>query len=262
MRKHRLLALAFSMAVACAGGGGEEASTPGSGTNGTAPSAPIDLDTAGRIIGKVILHGDPPEPKSISMAADPLCAQMHTRELRTELAVTNPDGTLRNVFVYVKEGLEGRHFPPPAEPAVLTQRGCVYVPHVLGVTAGQPLEILNDDDTLHNVRAAAEKNRPFNLGQPRRGHKVSRTFRIPEIMVPIKCDVHKWMSAYVGVVEHPYFDVTGDGGAFELSGLPPGDYVLEAWHEMFGTRSTSVRLAEKETREIVFAYRTSDAKTR
>jgi hypothetical protein len=219
-------------------------------------SPPVDPAIAATISGKVLLEGSAPEQKSISMKSDPYCTTMHMEEVKRELVIANEDGSLRNVFVYVKEGLTGKRFAPPSEAVVLTQLGCIYVPHVQGIMTGQAFEILNDDDTLHNVRAVPENNPMFNLGQPRRGHKVKRTFESPEVMIHIKCDVHKWMSAYLGVLDHMYFDVTGDGGTFELAGLPPGNYVIEAWHETYGTSTRSVSVGPSESKEILFSFST------
>jgi len=249
--------LLLSLFGACAGGGGDDTATPAPMSSREPASPPIDFATAATLRGKVILEGTAPLQEGISMSADPFCVRMHMHEVKTELLLVNEDGSLRNVFVYIKEGLEDHRFAPPTEPVVLTQKGCVYIPHVLGIMTGQTLEILNDDDTLHNVRAMPEHNPPFNLGQPRRGHTVSKTFDKPEIMIPIKCDVHKWMGCYVGVVEHPYYGVTGNGGAFELPKLPPGAYVLEAWHETLGSQTLDITLAEKETTEITFTFQTS-----
>lgn len=257
MKRWSLALLVLTLMGACAGSGDDEAATSEPMPSREPVAPPIDLATAATLRGTVVLDGEIPEQKGVSMAADPFCVRMHIEEVTTELVLVNDDGSLRNVFVYIKEGLEDRLFAPPTEPVVLTQQGCIYVPHVLGIMTGQTLEILNEDDTLHNVRAVPEKNPPFNLGQPRRGHKVSRTFDIPEIMVPIKCDVHRWMGCYVGVVEHPYFAVTGDGGVFELSNLPPGAYVIEAWHETLGTQTLDITLAEKETKEVSFTFRAS-----
>jgi plastocyanin len=196
----------------------------------------------------------PTEQASISMAADPTCAAMYETEVKTEHAVINADGSVRNAFVYVKEGLAGYRFSPPAEPAVLEQKGCIFVPHVLGVMTGQALDIVNEDGTLHNVHVAPIKNPPFNIGQPGKGARKTKTFETPEVMIPIKCDVHKWMNAYLGVLDHPYFYVTRDGGRFELLELPPGDYIVEAWHETFGTQTQNVTLGEKDSQEIIFTF--------
>jgi plastocyanin len=249
--KKLLLFLIVLVFVGC--GGGEEA------TDAPAPSAepaaaPIDPATAGTIAGKVSLDGAVPEQKGIQMGADPVCARMHPSGATTEFVLTNDDGTLRNVFVYVKTGLEGRKFTPPSEPVVLDQKGCVYSPHVFGIMVGQTLEIVNSDKTLHNIHAMPTKNKPFNIGQPVVGLRTKRSFELEEVMITFKCDVHKWMNCYGGVLAHPYYAVTGDGGTFELPNLPPGDYVVEAWHEKFGTQTQNVTVGEKETKGIDFTF--------
>ena len=160
-------------------------------------------------------------------------------------------------FVYVKEGLAGRKFPMPTQSITLDQHGCRYVPHVFGIQVGQTLEILNSDPTLHNIHATPKGNQEFNMGQPIQGMKFERKFSKPEIMVPFKCDVHGWMNAYVGVLEHPYFDTTGSDGKFDISTLPPGDYVIEAWHEKLGAQTQNVTIGEKETKEITFTFNMS-----
>ena len=114
--------------------------------------------------------------------------------------------------------------------------GCRYIPHVLGIQVGQTLNIVNSDPTLHNIHAIPEVNQEFNMGQPIQGMQFERTFDNVEVMVPMRCDVHGWMNSYIGVLDHPYFAVTAEDGMFDISALPPGDYVLEAWHEALGTR--------------------------
>ncbi len=190
----------------------------------------------------------------INMNSDPACAAMQTTPVYPEDIVLNGK-KLENVFVYVKNGLEGRSFPPPDEPAVLSQEGCRYTPHVLGIMVNQKLRIVNGDPTLHNVHCQADKNSPFNLGQPLKGMEAVRTFSTPEVMIHFKCDVHKWMSAYIGVLPHPYFGVTGEDGTFALKNLPPGEYVIEAWHEKLGTQSVTVKVSERETKEISFGFK-------
>ncbi len=154
------------------------------------------------------------------------------------------DGKLANVFIYVKEGLGDRTFTPPAEPVEFDQTGCMYTPHVFGVQVGQNVKIINSDPFLHNINAQAETNRPFNFGMPKQGDVRERSFRVPEVMVKIKCDVHPWMGAYAGVVSHPFFAVSGADGSFSIEGLPAGDYVLEGWHEEFGTMTQSVTVTD------------------
>lgn len=254
MRSLLLAVLILPAFLAC-GEKGEESSTPVPKSSSEPVSPPIDPATVATIRGNVFLEGAAPEQEAISMSADPTCAAMHAEEVKTALVVVNEDGSLRNTFAYVKEGLEGYRFSFPSRSVILEQRGCIYTPRVLGVMTGQSIDFVNQDRTLHNVRVIPEKNPPFNIGQPRKGFKTTKTFEIPEVMIPIRCDVHKWMRAYLGVLEHPYFSVTGDGGRFELPNLPPGNYVIEAWHESFGTLTQDVTVGEKEEKEITFTFR-------
>jgi plastocyanin len=214
----------------------------------------VDASRAGSISGRVSYEGPPVENRAVKLDSDPACAREHPTGLVLDTFVVN-DGGLENVFVYVKDGLGGYAFDTPTTPVKLDQKGCRYTPHVVGIQAGQPLEISNSDHTMHNVHAAATVNREFNLGQPLQGISHTRTFTAPEIMVPFKCSVHNWMSAYAGVVSHPYFAVTANGGTFELKNLPAGTYTIEAWHEKLGTQSQSVTLGEKETKTITFEFK-------
>lgn len=197
---------------------------------------------AANINGKVSFGGAAPESAKVDLSADPNCAAMHADGLSLEEVIVNANGTLKNVFVYVKEGLEGKTFSPPTEPVILDQKGCWYVPHVFGIQVNQPLEIINSDNTLHNVHSLAAENKGFNLGMPIQGMKLRKSFDKPERMVKFKCDVHSWMASYVGVLEHPFYSVTSGEGAFEIKDLPPGNYVIEAWHEKYGLQSQSVSL--------------------
>ncbi|OGX07589.1 MAG: hypothetical protein A2Z88_08300 [Omnitrophica WOR_2 bacterium GWA2_47_8] len=198
---------------------------------------------AANIAGKVIFEGAAPEGKQVDLSADPNCAALHPDGLLAEEVTVNPNATLKNVFVYVKKGLEGQTFSPPEEPVILDQKGCWYEPHVFGIQVNQPLEILNSDSTLHNVHALPAENKEFNLGMPIQGMKVKKIFAKPEIMVKFKCDVHPWMASYAGVLEHPFFSVTNEEGIFEIKGLPAGSYVIETWHEKYGIQSQNVSLA-------------------
>jgi plastocyanin len=166
---------------------------------------------------------------------------------------------LENVFVYVKDGLGNYYFDTPTEPVKLDQRNCLYHPHVLGVRTGQPLEIINSDETMHNVHALPNANREFNLGQAMQHQANQRTFTAKEIMVPFKCDVHGWMHAFVGVMDNPYFAVTRDGGKFELKNLPAGTYTIEAWHEKLGAQTQKVTIAEKQAAEVTFTFKAPPA---
>jgi plastocyanin len=169
------------------------------------------------------------------------------------------NGGLGNVLVYVKDGLGGYYFEPPSQPVRLDQKGCRYEPHVFGVQVGQNIEFVNSDATAHNVHALPNANAEFNFSQQIQTQKNSRFFSKPEVMVRIKCDMHNWMSAYAGVLEHPYFSVTKPGGEFELANLPAGSYTVEAWHEKLGTQSQQVTLADNDKKAVTFTFKASAA---
>jgi len=255
--QHRTLwafasALTLVAAVAC-GGGGETDAPAGMPETAAPTAAPIDPASAGNVAGTIMLEGTPPAAETIRMNADPVCVT-EAQDTETEYYVVGGSGGLGNVFVYVKEGLEGRTFPPASGTIRLEQDGCRYIPHVFGVRVGQTVEIVNSDPTLHNIHATPTANDEFNTGQPIEGMVYERVFENAEVMVPFKCDVHGWMNAYAGVVDHPFFGVTGDDGGFDLSGLPPGDYVVEAWHEMLGTQTQNVTVGEGATAELNFTF--------
>lgn len=228
-----------------------------------APAAPppdakrVDDSKTGALAGRVLIEGPVPANVPIKMMTDPFCMRAHPDGSSFESYLVDPAGDnvgLENVFVYVKDGLGTYYFDIPTEPVKLDQEGCRYTPHVMGVRAGQPIEIRNSDETVHNVNARAEINQGFNIGQVIRGRKDLRTFTAPEVMIPFMCDVHKWMNAFVGVLNHPYFAVTKDGGKFELKNLPAGTYTIEAWHEKLGTQAQQVTIAEKESKEVTFTF--------
>ena len=248
-----LLAFVIAAAAAIACGGGE--SQPASTTPPAAPAPvtnPVDPGTAATITGTAMLEGKPPAPQPINLASDDYCVKQGSKTTRT--FVVDGNG-LQNVFVYVKDGLGDLKFPVPTTPAVLDQRGCWYEPRVFGIQVGQPLNIVNSDETLHNVHAVPMANREFNRGQGLKGLKFTTTFTTPEVMVPFKCDVHKWMNAWIGVVPHPFYATSGSGGSFSIKGLPPGTYTIEAWHEKLGTMTQTVTVGAKETKPITFNFK-------
>lgn len=241
-----LLALcALAFVVAC-GGGDDEAPAPAADTG-----APADTANAGGVSGTIAFTGaDPDTP--IPMDADPGCAALHSTPTETQTVMAN-GGKLGNVFVYVKSGLEGKSFPAATEQVVLDQQGCQYTPHVLGAQVGQPVVIRNSDGFLHNVHALPAKNQEFNQAQPV-SMDITKTFDQPEIAVQVKCDVHPWMSAYIGVVEHPYFAVSGEDGSFTIDNLPAGTYTLGAWHETLGEKEQQVTVAPGQTASVSFDF--------
>lgn len=245
-------AVAFGLA-AC--GGGEQAQEEAAGeAEQAAQEMPYPAaDSQAAVAGTVNFEGTPPEMEPIDMAEEEFCAAHYGDEgPRTQHVVVN-DGKLKNVFVHVKSGLD-REFPAPREAKVLDQQFCRYTPHVMGVQVGQELAITNSDSLLHNINAKPQANRGFNISQPVAGMRTARTFAVPEVMVPVECDVHGWMNAYVGVVPHPYYAVSADDGSFALDRLPPGEYVLEAWHEEYGTMTETVTLAAGDTAQVSFTY--------
>jgi plastocyanin len=214
----------------------------------------------GSISGKVAFEGDAPKAKKIKVDADPQCAAMHAdKPLTSEAVVVNGNGTLKNVFVYVKSGVTGT-YPKPSTPVTINQKGCTYEPHVFGMQAGQLLLIKNSDDTTHNIHASpnAAGNSEFNNGQPSGAPDLKKTFTKSEVMVPFKCDVHPWMSAYVGVLEHPFFAVTGDDGTFTIKGLPAGDYEVEAWHEKYGVQTQKIKVGAGEAKTADFKFKPTE----
>lgn len=234
-------------------GGGGTTRTASTTTSSAKRGKPWDpsLGTA-MIRGVVNFRGDPPARREIDMSGVAECAKQHPQSARERSVLVNPNGTLRNVFVWVKDGLGDWHFPVPTEPAMIDQKGCRYEPHVLGVQVGQPVKIRNSDPVQHNIHALPKKQRGFNFAQPRQGMESIKKFRRAEVMVRLKCDVHGWMGAYIGVVDHPYFAVTGDEGAFAIKNLPPGEYTIGAKHEKYGTQTTRVVIGDKETKELEF----------
>ncbi len=214
----------------------------------------IPAASAGNVTGKINFTGTAPALQPIDMGADPTCASSGEK-LNSEDVVANPNGTLANVFVYVKEGLEGKTFPAPSTPVLMDQKGCHYIPHVQGLQVGQTLQIVNSDSTLHNVHGMPKETKEFNLGMPIQGMKLDRKFDKPEVMVKFKCDVHPWMHAYLGILPHPFFAVSGTEGRYEIKDLPAGSYTLEAWHEKYGVQSVKVTVEEAgaQNADLTFA---------
>jgi plastocyanin len=232
-----------------------------SACNGAAPQQeppkavanPVDPATAGNVTGHVTLQGTAPANEPIKTKSDPNCKV----PIATQSYVVARDGALANVFVYVKDGLGNRVFPPPADTVVLGQKNCQYEPHVLGIQVGQTLDIVSSDPTLHNVHGGTRdtSNREFNYGQPIPGVKNQHSFSTKEVLYPFSCDVHKWMGAFIGIVDHPFYAVTSADGTFSLKGLPPGTYTIEAWHEKLGTQTQTVTVGAKETKDVAFTFK-------
>ncbi|MCZ2149845.1 MAG: carboxypeptidase regulatory-like domain-containing protein [Bryobacterales bacterium] len=255
-RKMFWLTLPVTVLLASCGGGAPEAKKAESSAPAAAAAPPVDAATAGSISGKVAFTGEKPTPKVLSMDATPACARMHKGPVYAEDVVLNGNGTLKNVLVYIKEGLPKGEYPTPTAPVKLDQTGCIYVPHVVAVMVNQPLEISNSDTTNHNIHPLPRVNREWNESQPPKGDVKVKTFPKEE-MPPIlfKCNVHPWMRAWVGVMSNPYFAVTGDDGTFTLKNVPPGEYTIEAWQERYGTQEIKVKVEPKQAQTADFSFK-------
>jgi len=211
------------------------------------------LSFAGNISGKVNFKGAKPAATMIKMNADTKCVTMHHgKDVASDMVIVNSNNTLKDVFVYITKGLEGKKFPTPTAKVTLTQEGCMYHPHVFGVMVNQPLEIVNSDPTLHNIHALPKNSKQFNIAQPIQGSRRTETFEKPEVMVKLKCDVHGWMAAYVGVLDNPFYAVTDDKGNFTIKNLPAGTYEVTAWHEKYGTTTSTMTVGASDTKTVDF----------
>ncbi len=214
----------------------------------------IAFAEGGTIKGKITLEGGKdaaPKRTVVQMTADPFCEKANEKKVGTENAIVGKDGEVANVIVYIKDGLGDQKFDAPGAPTTIDQIKCMYDPHVMTVQVGQTFTVKNSDETLHNIHGLPQKNEEFNFGQPKAGMTKDLSFKRAEIF-KIKCDVHPWMSAYVGVFDHPFHVVTGKDGTFEIKGLPAGKYEVAAWHETFGEMTQSVEVASDATVETNF----------
>jgi hypothetical protein len=253
MSLHAVACFAVLLAAAC---GNTETPAP---TASTAPAAsepaatdPPLLPGNSTVSGTIKFEGTPRPPRPVRMDSDPKCV---SNGATSETLLVGPDGGLQNVFVYVKDGLGNQTFPAPKTPVLLDQDGCRYTPHVFGVQVGQPVHVTNSDPTLHNVHAIAKTNTELNFGQMPGVPRASLTFDKPEVMVPFRCDVHGWMNAYAGVVNHPFFAVSNADGTFEIKGLPKGTYTIEAWHEQLGVLTQQITVDGATGATAGFAFR-------
>lgn len=217
-------------------------------------SAGLPSSGAATLRGTVKFEGMTPKPKPIVMSADPSCAKQHPSPVFSQEVMTDSKGDLQNVVVFVSEGLGDRKFDPPTQPVVVEQKGCMYQPHVLAVQANQPLHVVNDDPTSHNIHPTPANNREWNKAEPP-GTSVDEAFAREEIAIPVKCNLHPWMHGYIAVFKHPFFAVTGKNGSFDLSNLPPGTYTIKAWHEKLGMSTQTITIGASETKEISFVFK-------
>jgi len=263
MKKRIILSLAVVTAltlflVACSKKTEETAEQPAETT--TAPQAtPIDQSTVGEVTGKVSFEGTKPKPYRIMMDQDPVCVQKHSGPVFAEDDEVNSNGTLPNVFVYVKSGAEKYVFAPPSDSVTLDQDGCMYKPHVLGLMVGQTLNIVSSDATTHNIHPMPKDNREWNMSQAPGAAPIEQKFTREEVMIPTKCNQHPWMRAHIGVLKTPFYAVTGSDGTYTIKGLPPGDYTIGAWTAIGGgqgqTQDQNVTVGAKETKTADFTFK-------
>lgn len=249
--------LAVTLLVGC---GKKEEQPPETATQPPATTGtPVDQATVGTITGTVKFEGTKPKLAVIHMDQDQFCVSKHSSPVHVEDGEVNDNGTLPNVFVYVKEGADKFSFPTPTDAVTLDQNGCMYKPHVLGVMAGQAFKVVSSDQTTHNIHPLPKDNREWNESQAPGAAPIEKTFARPEIMIPVKCNQHPWMRAYVGVTKNPLYAVTGSDGKFTIQGVPPGDYTIEAWSVVGGTNGTTqdqkVTVGAKESKTVDFSFK-------
>ena len=216
----------------------------------TRSTAPIDPANFGSISGVISFKGTAPKLPAVDMTADPGCPQSP----QPSDAVVVNDGKLANVFVYIKEGLPQGGFPAPSDPVVLDQKGCRYVPHMMGIMVGQPFKVTNSDNADHNIHDLPKNNPQWNESQMAKDPAIVKTFKNPEMMLPLQCNQHPWMRAYVNVMSNPYYAVSAQDGSFTIRNLPPGEYTLAAMHEKFGEKMMKVKVGPKENVEAEFLF--------
>jgi len=214
----------------------------------------VSAASAGQITGTVKLDGTAPHQKPIDMAKEPSCAAVHKdKPLTTESVVAGANGGLANVVVYITQGLTGNE-PVSTQPVEINQKGCQYLPHVVAVDAGQHVKIVNSDQTSHNIFSQSTKSPAWNKSQPPGAPPLDVTWNNEEIAIPIKCNVHPWMHAYIAVVKGPY-GVSDDSGSFKLDNVPPGNYTLTAWHETYGTQTQTLTVAAGKPATVSFTFK-------
>ncbi len=218
-------------------------------------TAADDAKGGAKVTGRVMYRGTPPARRAINMTKDAKCIELHgDKPVLDEDLIVGPDGGLKNAFVRVQRGAPKRDYPMPEADARLDQQGCMFRPRVQGIRVGQKLLVGNGDPVTHNVRSFPVVNAAFNFGQPPSTEPRVRVFERAEREIEIQCDFHLWMHAYVFVMDHPFYSVSDDSGAFSIEGLPPGEYTLECWHEKLGKKRSTVKVGDVELADVNFTY--------
>jgi plastocyanin len=205
----------------------------------------------GTVSGKVTYTGTPAKQKPISMSKEPSCEKQHTTPVSTETVVTGAGNTLQNVVVYISAGADDAN--APAQAVTFTQKGCQYIPHVIALHTGQELDVLNSDQTSHNIHPLAKVNREWNKSQPPGAPPIKDKFDAPEF-ISVKCNIHPWMHGWFAVLKTNHYSISGDNGSFSLPDLPPGKYTITAWHEDYGTKTQDVTITGNETKTLDFSF--------
>lgn len=218
-------------------------------------AAVIAGPSGGSVAGKVTYVGAPAKPKPIDMSKEPSCAKQHAAPLTTESVLTGANNSLENVVVYVSAGAPDES--APGQTVRLEQKGCQYIPHTLPLQVNQTLEVLNDDQTSHNIHPLPRTNREWNKSQPAGSPPITEKFDKPEFIL-VKCNVHAWMRGYFAVMKNSHYAITGANGGFSLPNLPPGKYTITAWHESYGEQSQDVTISGSETQAVNFAFKVKE----
>jgi hypothetical protein len=231
-----VLAIALSLLALGSACRSKESGTNAVNSGGTADAGAPYSGPTGTIAGVISYDGTAPEPKKIDTAADPACGKANPNLTTDDTIVT--DGKLANVFVFIKEGTVdagkkiGEYaWATPTTAVQLDQKGCHYSPHVLGIQTNQKLSITNSDQTQHNIHPTPRQNPEWNQTQPNGAPPIEKSFARPETLIPVKCNQHPWMKAYIGVMRTPFFAVSANNGTYEIKGVPPGKYTVVAWRE-------------------------------
>jgi hypothetical protein len=208
-----------------------------------------------KVSGKILYFGEPPAPHEIDLKIHLKAREFYKdRPFFDERHVIDKKGGIAHVLVFVSKGLEHYKFPAPTETVLLEQRGYIFIPHVFGIRAGQPLKIVNVDDDTHNIHCICAENGGFNIAQPGKDMKTEKVFEKAELPFRIQCDLHIWMQAWCGVFDHPFFCVSRSDGGFELPALSPGKYEVTAWHERLGTKPIEITIDKDESKTLQFSY--------
>ena len=215
----------------------------------TRAPTPLDRATVGTIGGTVRFAGAPPVQTELNLSSSAECAALHDGPVLAGDVLVR-DGLVENALVWVAEGLGDRVFAVPDTPVVIDQRKCLFLPRVAAAQVGQPVRFLNSDSLAHNVHGMPDEARGWNFMLGVQGASRDTTIDTAEPAIEIKCDVHPWMTAWLGVFDHPYFAVTGADGSFALADVPPGDYAIAAWHERLGSARATVTLGPKGAERV------------